>query len=1046
MANKSRLRLAYELPVPIFPPFRFSWFRPSCSPRPPTRGGRKVLLAGLTIVAGGIGSCSGGDGLLLPSEGEPATITVLRGDAQQGRVGEPLSDPLIFEVTDTRDRPVEGATVTFELTSAAPGAQVIPETATTDANGRADVQLVLGTRIGAQNGTARVMMADKKQVPQVAFSATALPENANIIAPVGGEDQTGRVNAPLADRLVVKVTDAFDNPIEGVPISWTVEGGGSVSAATVMTDEQGLASVERILGPITGQQTTLANSEGLAGSPVTFVHTALAGDASLLTVVSGNNQTGQVGSELAAELVVRLVDGAGNGVPATPLNWMVAIGGGSIAAADNTTDQDGRASARWVLGPGQGPNRLDAVVSGVGVASFHAMATPGAPAALAIQTEPPQTARNGVQLDQAPVVQLLDDRGNPVSQAGVQIGVAVGSGGGNLTGTRQRFTDGNGRATFSDLAIVGAAGGYTLVFSSPGYASATSSSINLRSVPTTTAITSDLPDPSVPGAAVNVAFRVSSEGPTPGGTVTVSDGVASCTGTLSNGTGSCDVTLSTPGDRTLRATYAGGPGLEGSSGTAGHRVGSPPAENRPPAADFAWSCQGLTCQFTDQSRDSDGSIASWNWGFGDGSGNSSVQNPVHTFPSAGTYTVTLGVTDNSGAGNVTTKAVAVAAPPPPQNKAPHADFEAHCVNLDCSFTDKSRDDDGTIAGWQWSFGDGGASNDQNPLHSYAQAGKYQVTLTVTDNGGASESKTRDVDVKAPPAAPTSITILSDDPDPSEFGAQVTVRFSVTSPEGTPTGTVLVTDPKGGSCSADATVGSCTLVPGESGKRDITVTYEGSPSFEASSAKEEHTVNPPPPAGTVTSITGDAPEPSDPGQAVTVNFTVTSQGGIPTGSVTVSASGGSESCSGNLSSGSGSCILSLTASGSRTLTATYQGNNQFAGSSSAGVPHSVNQPPPPNQAPQAANDQYQVNQDVTLTVTAGDGVLSNDTDPDGDALRAGLQSPPANGTVTLRQDGSFDYTPQPGFVGQDSFTYAANDGFLTSNSATVTVTVTQVSSP
>jgi hypothetical protein len=420
-----------------------------------------------------------------------------------------------------------------------------------------------------------------------------------------------------------------------------------------------------------------------------------------------------------------------------------------------------------------------------------------------------------------------------------------------------------------------------------------------------------------------------------------------------------------------------------------------------------------------------------------------VQNPAHTFPSGGTYTVTLGVTDNGGAGGVSTKAVTVAAPPPPQNKAPHADFDAHCADLDCSFTDKSRDDEGTIASWQWSFGDGGTSNEQSPIHSYTQAGKYQVTLTVTDNSGASETKVKDVDAKAPPAAPTSTTILSDDPDPSDFGAPVTIRFSVTSPEGTPSGTVLVTDAKGGSCSADASVGACTLVPGESGKRDITATYQGSPSFKASSDKEDHTVNAPPPAGTVTSITSDAPDPSDPGQTVTVNFTVTSQGGTPTGSVTVTASGGSESCSGNLSSGSGSCNLSLTASGSRTLTATYQGNNQFAGSSSASAPHSVNQPPPPNQAPQAANDQYQGNQDATLTVPAGDGVLSNDTDPDGDALRAQLQSQPANGTVTLRPDGSFDYTPQSGFVGQDSFTYAASDGSLTSSNATVTLTVTQV---
>ena len=1006
-----------------------------------------LAITGLLIAGSLVAGCSAGEGLLLPSEGEAAGIALVRGDAQQGRVGEPLNEPLVFEVTDTRDRPVEGATVTFELTSAGPGAQVIPETATTDANGLANVQMVLGTRIGPQNGTARVTMAPGKQVPEVSFSATALPENANMIAPVAGEDQTGRVGTPLPDRLVVKVTDAFDNPIPGVPINWSAGGGGSVSAATVNTDEQGLASVERILGPTTGQQTATASSEGLAGSPVTFVHTALAGDASLLTIISGDNQTGQVASELAAELVVRVVDGEGNGVPHSPVTWEVAVGGGSIAGSSDMTDDEGRASARWVLGPAPGANRLDAVVPGVGSVSFDAMATPGAPAALTIRTQPPGTARNGVELDRAPVVQLQDDRGNDVSKPGVQVGAALGSGGGTLTGTRQRLTDSNGRATFSDLAISGPAGRYTLVFSSSGYASATSSPIDLKAVSTTTAITSDSPDPSAPGATVTVTFRVTSAGPTPSGTVTVSDGVDGCTGTLSNGTGRCDVALSTPGNRTLRATYPGGPGLDGSAATEGHRVEPPAPQNQAPNADFTWTCQALTCQFRDQSTDPDGSIAGRNWNFGDGTATSAERDPSHTFASAGSYTVALSVTDDDAATAATSRTVTVTAPPPPpppQNKAPQADFDARCTNLDCSFTDKSKDDDGSIASWNWSFGDGQTSFQQSPTHSYAQAGKYQVTLTVTDNGGATGTKTKDVDAKAPPPARTSTSISSDNPDPSAFGAPVTVQFTVTSEAGTPTGTVLVTEPQGGSCTGQAPSGSCTLTPGGSGKRDITATYQGTPGFSQSSDKEEHTVEAAPPAPTTTTITGDSPDPSDPGQVVTVSFTVSSQAGTPAGGVKVTVSGGSESCTGNLTGGSGGCSLTLTTAGSRTLTATYQGNKDFA-ASSATADHTVNQPPPPDQPPDAANDQYQIDQNATLSVPAT-GVLSNDDDPDGDPLTAAIQSGPSHGAVTLRADGSFDYTPSPGFAGDDSFSYIASDGSLSSAPATVTVTVNPVQSP
>jgi PKD repeat protein len=52
-----------------------------------------------------------------------------------------------------------------------------------------------------------------------------------------------------------------------------------------------------------------------------------------------------------------------------------------------------------------------------------------------------------------------------------------------------------------------------------------------------------------------------------------------------------------------------------------------------------------------------------------------------------------------------------------------------------------------VVSWQWSFGDGDTSTEQNPVHSYAERGRYDVQLTVTDDGGASASKTKRVDVK-----------------------------------------------------------------------------------------------------------------------------------------------------------------------------------------------------------------------------------------------------------------------------------------------------------
>jgi lysyl endopeptidase len=84
--------------------------------------------------------------------------------------------------------------------------------------------------------------------------------------------------------------------------------------------------------------------------------------------------------------------------------------------------------------------------------------------------------------------------------------------------------------------------------------------------------------------------------------------------------------------------------------------------NTPPVANFTSTTSGLTATFTDSSTDSDGSIASRSWNFGDGT-TSTVTNPSKTYSAAGTYTVTLTVTDNGGATNTKTGTVTVSGGP-----------------------------------------------------------------------------------------------------------------------------------------------------------------------------------------------------------------------------------------------------------------------------------------------------------------------------------------------------------------------------------------------
>ena len=96
----------------------------------------------------------------------------------------------------------------------------------------------------------------------------------------------------------------------------------------------------------------------------------------------------------------------------------------------------------------------------------------------------------------------------------------------------------------------------------------------------------------------------------------------------------------------------------------------------------------------------------------------------------------------------------------------------------------------------------------------------------------------------------------------------------------------------------------------------------------------------------------------------------------------------------------------------------------------------------NSSPAATDDDYAVDEDNSLTISLL-GVLTNDTDGDGDPLTAVLVTDATDGTLTLNSDGSFTYDPDPDFNGTDTFTYVANDGTADSNIATVTITVRPV---
>ena len=202
------------------------------------------------------------------------------------------------------------------------------------------------------------------------------------------------------------------------------------------------------------------------------------------------------------------------------------------------------------------------------------------------------------------------------------------------------------------------------------------------------------------------------------------------------------------------------------------------------------------------------------------------------------------------------------------------------------------------------------------------------------NSSVSAGVTHIVIADDPSKTSTTTTITSHTPNPSKVGQAVIVSYTVTTVNGTPTGNVVVSD-GADSCIGTVTSGSCSFNFSSVGAKILTAIYVGDSNFNSSaSTGVPHKVT----ADTTTTITWHSPNPSTVGQAVTVSYSVISNGGTPTGNVTVSD--GTIDCIGTVVNGS--CSLTFTTNGIKTLVATYQGDDDFNSSLSAEVSHIVNE--------------------------------------------------------------------------------------------------------
>jgi Big-like domain-containing protein len=212
-----------------------------------------VRRALVVLLAGSLGCSSD---LVLPEGPEQSgsiSLTKFDGDTQTGTVGEQLSKPLIVQVfTESRD-PVPGYQVVFALGDPSSGS-VSPDTAETDAQGRAIAEWTLGTVPGPKVATAR-LVGDTVQARITEFTAIAMAAPPDTLSAQSPQAQPGVRKKPVTTPPQVRVVDRYGNPIPDAPVSWQVVAGrGTVSESTTLTDAEGKATTQWTLGDRIGVQ------------------------------------------------------------------------------------------------------------------------------------------------------------------------------------------------------------------------------------------------------------------------------------------------------------------------------------------------------------------------------------------------------------------------------------------------------------------------------------------------------------------------------------------------------------------------------------------------------------------------------------------------------------------------------------------------------------------------------------------------------------------------------------------------------------------------
>ncbi len=336
------------------------------------------------------------------------------------------------------------------------------------------------------------------------------------ITAVSTDTIRGAVGAPGSLPLAVIVMNKAGEPLDTTLVTFAVvSGNGTLGATSVRTDATGKAQTTWTLGSAVGVQKAIATVGTLA--PVTFTAVATVGTATTMTKAAGDNQSAQVGTNVAVAPSVKVVDAFGNAVPGVAVTFAVGSGGGLVNGGAATTGADGTASAAsWRLGTTVGANTLVATAAGGLSATFTATATVGAAATITLTpvTIPEQLVGQTTQLG----TKVFDASGNQLTNAVVAY-TSSNSAIASVTSSGLVTAVGAGTATISATVGTAVASVSITVIGHPTGTGITST-INFNNIPTTDiAFTNNAMFVAVPGLLK--VFMYDASGTTQTGVVTL---------------------------------------------------------------------------------------------------------------------------------------------------------------------------------------------------------------------------------------------------------------------------------------------------------------------------------------------------------------------------------------------------------------------------------------------------------------------------------------------------------------------------------------------